>query len=235
MSRIGFLLIGIFTIIGCSSNEIPNYSVLNSEVSDTKSKTFYVLEVATKAQLSEGDTKLLLNHLYDSIMSTKDYEHRSHPNAVRISVYETKEHFESGIGQWIGMISKAENNNSPNIEISRRKPISSNFEEENKNLLNDIDTQTQKEIWNELIIAEDKSNAEAEKKYPIKVTGKTIAEINIQKDRAEKNSDKHYEYQENLLRKYKEDVREKYEINDTIIKTITNKGLGENWTFPKYE
>jgi hypothetical protein len=228
-------LIGVITIIGCSSNEIPNYLVLNSEISDTKSKTLYALEVATNAKLPEGDTKLLLNHLYDSIMSTEVYEHRNHPNAVRISVYETREHFESGMGQWMGMISKAENDNSPNIEINQPAPISSNFEKENENLLNEMDTQTQKEIWNELIIAEDKSNAEAEKKYPIKVTGKTIAEINNQKEIAEKNSAKHYEYQENLLKKYKEDIREKYNINDTIIKAITNKGLEENWAFPKYE
>ena len=97
MRRISFLFIGVITIIGCSSNEIPNYSVLNSEVSDTKSKTFYALEVATNTQLSEGDTKLLLNHLYDSIMSTKDYEQRIYPKAMRISVYEAREHFDSGM------------------------------------------------------------------------------------------------------------------------------------------
>ena|SRR5690554_3456553 len=236
-------LIGIFIIFGIigavfssdSEIEIPDYSVLSSEVSDTKTKTLYALEVATNAKLSETEIKVLLNHLFDSIMNTKNYEYRTHPNASRIFVYESKEHFESGMGQWIGMISKARNDNSPNIEINLPKPISSNMEEKNNYLLKNIDTQTQKEIWNELNISEDRSNSEAEKKYPIKITGETIEEINIQRNRAKKNSDKHYEYQENLLKKYEEDVREKYNINDTIIKAISNKGLNENWPFPKYE
>lgn len=238
VSLIGvFIIFGIIGIMFSSDTEIaiPDYFILNNEVSDNKNKTFYTLDVATNAKLSEDELKVLLHHLFDSIMNTENYQYRIHPNACRISVYESKEHFQSGMGQWMGMISKARNENSSNLEINLPKPISANIEEKNNYLLKNIDTQIQKEIWNKLNTAEYRSNLEAEKKYPIKITGKTVDEINIQRNRAKKNSDKHFEYQENLFKKYEEDIHKQYNINDTIVKAITNKGLNENWAFPKHE
>ena len=228
-----YLFLGLTSVlIGCSP-PIPEYSVVNRQVSDTKSKTFVELSViAKKSNITTKEIENLLSHLYDSIMSTKDYKYRSNPNACNIFVYPSREHFESHMGQWIGNISKPKNDKSPTIKTQFLESLDKKEVPNDKGILSDISIKDQIKIWNNTILSEDKSNIEAEKKYPIKITATSISDINKQRERAKGNSDKHYEYQETLLRDYKMEIIQENNITEEILKAITLRGLKENWPFP---
>jgi len=233
MKKLIFLL--FFAIIGCSSKEIPEHKIIDYDVSERASgnKTFVSASaIVYDSNINEIQLKDLLNHLYDSIMNTTGHEYRKKPNSCNIFVYPTIEHFNSGMGQWIGNIGKAKNDELPRVltQFIDEKPKKA--DQNGSEILKEISLDKQKEIWNEIILSEDKSNAEAEKKYPILVTGNTIAEINKQKEKAKNNSEKHYEYQESLLKKYKENLINEYNISVDILNEISSKGLEENWPFP---
>jgi hypothetical protein len=233
MKYLTFLL--FFAIIGCSSKEIPKHKIIDYDVSERVSgnKTFVSANaIVYDSNINDSQLKVLLNHLYDSIMNTTGYEYRKKPNSCNIFVYPTIEHLNSGMGQWIGNIGKAKNDELPKILTQFIDKKSKKTNQSESEILKEISIDRQKEIWNEIILSEDKSNAEAEKKYPILVTGNTIAEINNQKEIAKSNSEKHYEYQESILKKYEEDLINEYNISVDILNEISRKGLEENWPFP---
>lgn len=219
-------------IIGCSPQEIPKHKIVDFDVSErpSGSKTFVSASAITNDSIiNEIQLNILLNHLYDSIMNTTGYKYRKKPNSCNIFVYPTIQHFNSGMGQWIGNIGKSRNDDLPTIITQF---IDKKANQKEREALKKISINKQKEIWKKLILAEDKSNLEAEKKYPLIITATNLTEINKQKERAKNNSDKHYEYQEKLLTKYKTELIEGFNISEKIIKEISSKGLNENWPFP---
>jgi hypothetical protein len=133
------------------------------------------------------------------------------------------------MGQWIGKVGKARNDDYPTIQTQF---INKKTDQKESDDLTNISLSKQKEIWNEIIISEDKARAEAEKKYPILVKGNSITEINKEKEIAKMNSANHYEYQTSLLKIYELRIIKKYKISNEFIEEISNKGLDENWPFP---
>ena len=224
------------SIVSCSK-DILDYRVIDSNVSDTKSKTFVRLDVVLKnpKNYNENQVKDLLNHLYDSIMNTEDYKYHNSPNSSNIFIYETEEHFQSGMGQWIGKISKSKNEDSPNLKTQFIKTEDSNKEVVENDNLTGISEEKQREIWKKLILAEDKANEKAEEKYPTKISDQELedlSQIEKFKQRAQENSEKNYEYQKELYEQYKSEIIKEYDINPNTLKAISSKGLTQNWPFP---
>lgn len=223
-------------IFSCSKN-VLSYKIIDSTISDTKSKTLVRLDVVLDDTKNYNDNQIkdLLNHLYDSIMNTKDYKYHNTPNSSNIYIYEKEEHFQSGMGQWIGNISKSKNEENPKLKtqfINKKDLDKSIVEDDN---LSAISKEKQREIWRELILAEDKSNEESEGKFPLKITDgqlEDLSQIEKHKQRAKDNSDKHYLYQKGLYEKYKLEIIKEYNITEKTLKAISDKGLAQNWPFP---
>ena len=77
-----------------------------------------------------------------------------------------------------------------------------------------------RQIFKELVAAEDRAEAEAERIYPMDVFDPNYKAENI---------DKHFEKSDELAEKYEAEVRAKYGISEEIEKQISVEGLTERW------
>lgn len=235
-------LLSLLLILSCSSDsdfnsdlKVLNYEIISKDVSESKSKTFVELNVliAGKDSITKEAVNNLLVHLYDSIMNTSGYKYHTSPNSCNIFIFLSNEHYESDMGQWIGNISKAKADTNPTIKLDE---VQFNLIGETDIIINNLSLEKRKEIWIKVVAAEDKSNQLAEKRYPIQITDaqlENIDEINKHRERAQRNSNKHYEYADELHKKYREEIIKEYQISEEILSSISNEGLANGWPFPK--
>jgi hypothetical protein len=223
--------------LGCQPTTLQNkeikrypYTLISSKTTESDTKTFVELNalVTIDSILKEEMMNSLLDHLYDSLMSTTGYEHSEHPNTCNIFVFTSVEHAESGMAQWAGNISKSKNQREP---IKRLQNIYFRVVKENNNLGGENSSLTldvKKKIWNELIKTEDEAEFLAEQKYPIKLN-------HTNKDQAIINLPKNTNYNEELLQKFRKTIIENFDIDQKTLKEISNEGLDKGWAFPKRE
>lgn len=83
-----------------------------------------------------------------------------------------------------------------------------------------------KQIFNELVLAEDRAAKEAEKLYPIDPLDPDFSRENVQK-----NIDK----EEELCQLYTKQVYEKYGIDEDIASQITTEAYNKRWPMPALE
>ncbi len=231
-------LLSLLLILSCSSNNdlrVLDYKIINKDVSESQSETFVELNVliTSKDNITTESVNNLLVHLYDSLMSTDGYKYHNSPTSCNIFLFLSHEHYESGMAQWVGNISKAKTNTEPSIRLGKEQ---FNLITQKEEIINGLTLDKRKEIWNKLIEAEDKSNTLAEEKFPIKITDKqleNIDDIEKHRERAQSNSSRHYEYAEELLNKYKMDIVAEYQISEEILNSISGEGLANGWPFPK--
>jgi hypothetical protein len=137
---------------------------------------------------------------------------------VSIYVYESEAHARAEMGQWIGMLSKGKNDSSPEITIrphtmtgARRKNSESRF---------GLTEPTRREIWDEIVAAEDQAARETEARFPMDTT---ISKAQVQS-------------RENLINRlmkgHRHSVASKYRLTEAQLDAITEAALEENWPFP---
>ncbi|MCW2259184.1 MULTISPECIES: hypothetical protein [Sphingobacterium] len=192
--------------------KLLGYEILPPTISTSSNRTLYRANIILKDDdgLNEEKNRQLLLHIYDSIRNTS-----YRPNAINLFLFQTLEHSESGMGQWIARISKAKIENGPTISVQNFKTNIENdlAQDEGKSLsLND-----RKMIFKEIIEAEDKSMQLADKKYPRTSTN---------------NFDKNDDYQKKLVKKLKFTIQKKYNIDEKRLKAIALEGLEHNWPMP---
>lgn len=192
--------------------KLLGYEMLPPTISTSSNRTLYRANIILKGNdgLNEERNRQLLLHIYDSIRNTS-----YRPNALNLFLFQTVEHSESGMGQWIARISKAKIENEPTISVQNFKTNVENdhTQGEGKSLpIND-----RKMIFKEIIEAEDKSMQLADKKYPRTSTS---------------NSDKNDDYQKKLVKKLKVVIQKKYKIDEKRLNAISREGLEYNWPMP---
>jgi hypothetical protein len=141
--------------------KLSGYTVSAPTISRTPTKTLYRANIILKGDdgLNDENNKQLLLHLYDSIKNSE-----ASPNAVSLFLFQTEEHSQSGMGQWVARLSKAKNDDEPTVAAQYFKiPPPENAPYYRKSLTLEI----RKKIFKEIIQAEDKSMQEAERKYPL--------------------------------------------------------------------
>lgn len=146
---------------------MPNYSVLNENVYDIPLKTQVELNILVSGEISETGLKALLNKLYSSTKAKKGFKYHNSPTNIYIYAFTSKERAESGMGQWIAMLQKSYGDVSPKISINERQIAQLGAEPEEKFGLSEA---TRKQIWSEIVKAEDRATKEAEERYPLDPT-----------------------------------------------------------------
>lgn len=231
MKNLYFALLFLSIIlINCSDNsskksvETPTtvieHTIHNEDVYDAPIKTQITLEVIVNTEnLNEQNIKYLLNYLYDKTKKRTGFQYHKNPTNIFIYAFTTKDKAESGMGQWVGMISKSYDETIPKISISETQLKSLNEVEEEKWGL----THNQRfEIWNKRIRLEDKAQLEADKKYPLNKVG-------IKKDDIIKN----IELMRKLKSQYETELAKEYSIPKNTIDSVGIEGVEKGWPFPK--
>jgi len=218
------IMIGI-VLTNCSNStqtkSILKHSILKNEVNDIPIKTQVQLDVLimdtaiTKQKVSD-----LLNFLYDETAKRTGFKYHTNPTSIYIYAFTSKDKAESGMAQWIGMISKSYDDVQPKIDISDTqlnsltlKPVEKFGLSENIRL----------EIWNKSIKVEDRAQKEADMKYPLDKAGITQGDIK-----------KNVTLNDKLKAKYEKELAAEYGISVAIIDSIGLEGLTKGWSFPKY-
>jgi len=221
-----FLIMMSFIFTNCGSNtsektvQIIEHLVHNEDIYDAPIKTQVTLDVIIgKKEITEQNIKDLLTSLYEKTKKRTGFKHHENPTNIYIYAYTTKEKAESGMGQWVGMISKSYSEINPKISISERQINSLNEVDEERWGL----SQKQRlEIWNKIIHLEDKSQKEADAKYPLGKAGITMTNI-----------DKNTELMRKLKKKYEIELAKEYGIENSIIDSVGIEGIKKDWAFPK--
>ena len=218
------LIIG-FIISNCSNNqtkttELLKHSILKDDVYDAPIKTQVQLDVLIEdIAITETKVRDLLNHLYNKAIKRTGFKHHNNPTNVYIYVYTSKEKAESGMGQWIGMVSKSYDDTQPDINISETQLKSLSLKSEKRF---GISENKRLEIWNKSILIEDRAQKEADAKYPLDKAGITMEDI---KNNGALNN--------KLKEKYEKELSLEYGIESAIIDSIVVEGLTKGWPFPK--
>ena len=219
-----FILVGLLIInipAQILSKDIIKHEILNNEIYDAPVKTQVVLDVLILDKNIDKQTVTdLLNYLYDQSIKRTGFKYHKNPTNIFIYAYTTKEKAESGMGQWIGMISKSYNDNKPSISLSDVQFKSLSLKPIEKFGLSEAE---RLEIWNKSIKIEDRAQKEADVKYPLDKIGITINDI--------KNNSAMYN---KLKEKYISNLAKEYNITTSIIDSIGVEGLTKGWSFPKY-
>jgi len=196
------------------------YSIHKEDVYDEPIKTQVALDVLIiDKEMDEQKIKDLLNHLYDKTIKRSGFKHHDHPTNIYIYAYTSKDKAESGMGQWVGMISKSYNDKKPKIAISDTQ-LSALIEvaEDRWGLTHE----QRKEVWNKIILAQDKAQKEADEKYPTDKLG-------ITQDDIIKNID----FMRELEEEYENEITNEYGVDKAIIDSIGLEGSKKGWAFPK--
>lgn len=97
---------------------IPTYTEVDRDRYDAPVKTQIELHGVVTGKLTELGLNKLLRQLYDKAIATRDFKyHGGEPTHVFIYLYTSREHFKSGMGQWIAMLSKTADDSLPLIQV----------------------------------------------------------------------------------------------------------------------
>lgn len=190
---------------------IPIHIILKEDVVDSPIKTQVTLEALVTGEISAPGLKILLDQLYSSTKAKKGFKYHDSPTSIYIYAYTSKERAESGMGQWIAMLQKADAETSPTISINERQIAQLGAEPEERFGLSE---EKRKEIWKELILIEDRAMEEALKRYP-------------------KELEKQIEMERRLIDEHKNRLAEENGLTQEEIKRISIEGLEKDWPFPR--
>lgn len=225
------LTVFLFSLTNCGNStsnttetpqDLLKYIIHKEDVYDTPVKTQITLELLIQDQeIDEQKIRDLLKHLYNKTIKRSGFKHHKYPTNIYIYAYTSEDKAESGMGQWVGMISKSYNDMSPKIDISETQLNSLTEVVEDKWGLTHNQRQ---DIWNKIIHTEDKAQMEADIKHPLDKPG-------ITRDDMSKNVDLMRKLQE----KYKNEIAKEYRVDMAIIDSIGLEGLVRGWAFPKWD
>jgi len=203
------------------NTEILKHTILKDEVYDVPIKTQVQLDVLIEdTGISEKKIQDLLNHLFIKTIKRTGFKYHNNPTNVYIYAYTTKEKAESQTGQWVGMISKNYDDKKPQTNVSKIQLNSLSLKPIKKFGLSES---TRKEIWNKIILIDDRVEKESNAKYPLDGYDITMDDM--------KNNAALYV---KLKKKYKKELASEYGIGAETIDSILSEGLSKGWAMPKW-
>jgi hypothetical protein len=146
--------------------DIPSasYEIVDREDSDTPLKTQVTIQAMVSGKITESSLKQLLQDAYDEAEASRGFRyHGGTPSHVAVYLYTSEDHFKSGMGQWIAMLTKLGDGAPVDTQIRTELIAQLDRPPEEKFGLSEA---TRREIFEAIVRAEDKANAEAEKRYP---------------------------------------------------------------------
>ena len=210
-----------------SNLSVPEYTVLDEDVYDAPVKTQVTLKLLVSGEISKSGLTALLNDLYAKTRVRSGFKYHDHPTNIFINAYISKEHAESGMGQWVAMLAKSYDDKEPEISINEQQLKQLKARPEEKFGLPEEKSRL---IFAEIVKAEDRAEKEADKKYPDLKPGEPgysrAAGIEQMKRRGE--------FKDKLKNEYKDQLAKNYGLTREQLNQIGTEGVVKDWPFPKY-
>ena len=210
-----------------STDPLPKYSIIDQKSYDAPIKTQIELHVQVDKKITESNIEQLLNKLYVEASMDRSFKYNGgKATHIFIYIYTSREHFESGMGQWIGMLSKV--GAGTQADISIKKDLLAKLQEAPK-VVNGLTEHKRRQIFNEIVTVEDRARTEAENTYPIP----NPSRIGYSQTKAREQIIKQTQAMDKLLSKYKKELAQKHNISVDQLQDILGEGVNSNWPIPK--
>jgi hypothetical protein len=97
---------------------MPAYDVVDRDIYDTPIKTQIKISAVVTGVLTEVNLRQVMQKLYDEANAMQGFKyHGGRPTHVFVYIYTSPEHFKSGMGQWIAMLSKIGEGAQPETQV----------------------------------------------------------------------------------------------------------------------
>lgn len=201
---------------------LPIYSVLDEDIYDAPVKAQIVLNILVSGEISELSLRALLNKLYSSIKMRKGFKYHDYPTNIYIYAFTTKERYDSGMGLWIAMLQKSYGDVNPIIDINNSQIAQLGEKPKKKFGLTEY---KRKQIWNEMIKAEDRAEVEIKQKYPLPDPLKP----GYSKSAVRKQIEKQVNLRETLKEKLENELAKKHGLTRKQLDEISVEGITKGW------
>jgi hypothetical protein len=191
-----------------ASPDVP-HSVLKEGVSETPGKAQITENLLVHLEITEADLRTLLEKRYEVASQRSGFRYHEHPTVVAIYAYPSREHAESGMGQWSGMLLKTPGNSVPRITI--HPSVSKPSTEEERLGLSEVQ---RRDIFKRIVEAEDRGQADAELKYPTDY----VKQAKLASELSEANKDA---------------LAKELKLTSDQLREIAEEGLTKNWPMPR--
>jgi uncharacterized protein (DUF433 family) len=205
---------------------MPTYDVVDRDTYDAPIKTQIELHAVVSGTLTELSLKQLLQKLYDEANAARGFKyHGGKPTHVFIYLYTSRDHFKSGMGQWIAMLSKVGEGSRIETQVKTELIAQLDAKPEVKHGLPES---KRKEIFRAIVTAEDRADADAQRMYPLPDPSKS----GYSQAKASEQIKKQAEALNALTEKYKSEVAERYGITQEQLRDILVEALTKNCPMP---
>jgi len=205
---------------------MPTYDVVDRDIYDAPIKTQIELHAVVSGTISELGLDLLLQKLYDEANATRGFKYYGgKPTHVFIYLYTSRDHFKSGMGQWIAMLSKVGENSRIDTQIRTDLIAQLHAKPEVKHGLAEP---KRKEIFGAIVTAEDRADKDAQRMYPIP----DPLEPGYSRDKVGTQWTHQIEAFRSLKEKYRAQVAKRYGITEEQLRDISIEGVTNNWPIP---
>jgi len=208
------------------STPMPQHEVVDRNTYDTPVKTQVVLHSVVFGTITESGLRQLLEKLHNEARTTSGLKYQEgKPTHVAIYLYTSREHFESGMGQWIAMLSQIGSNSRAVITVKTELIPQLTATPE---VTHGLTETKRKEIFREIVKAEDRADADAQKRCPLPNPAQPGYTSSGAKEQFKKQMAAMYK----LATKYKAELAKQHGLTEAQLREIGLEGAVNNWPLP---
>ena len=201
----------IFTItpLACAQDEQgKGYTLLDETLDESPGKTQVSLNILVPESSTDQELTLLLGQLLQDTSRRTGFRYHEHPTVIGIWAYASREHAESGMGQWEAMVAKTPLDPEPSVRIR----LGRGMPEQPENRFG-LTRAERAAAYRRIVSAEDRGQAKAESEFPTDLS-------------------RQFERSDQLGEQYKQDLASELGITRDQLDEIAVEGLQQNWPMP---
>ncbi len=203
--------------IDSAAINIP-HEIIDEEVTDLPGKVMVKLHVIATGNVTEPSINDLLKRLYERCAARRGFKHATNPTVVAIYLYASRVHYAGSESSWLAMLTKVPTNPVPTIQVMNSAVAALQVKPEERIGLSE---DQRRQIWTQIIQAEDRAWKKADELYPVKL--RTTPEALGAYDAASKW----------LSKKYRGEAFQKHGLTEEQGRSISDEGLRKGWPMPR--
>ena len=141
------------------------YALLDETVDESPDKTQVTINLAVPEAASDQELTALLSQLLRDASQRTGFRYHASPTTVSIFAYASREHAESGMGQWEAMVLKTPLDPEPSVRIRSGRGTT---DEDGSRF--GLTRQERMAVFGQLVRAGDQGRTEAESEFPTDLT-----------------------------------------------------------------
>ena len=191
---------------------LPEYTIFKDKSYEDAGTEKIIWEILVSPDITADSLEILLGELYKKAYA-KSSGKNDRPLVIDIKTFTSEEYATSGMGQWIGWVSKRGFDSDPNYSYNDRQLQAISKSSATKFGLSQ---EERIRIWQDIVRAEDRAEEEAFIEFPDMTPFEEFDELEIE-----------------LISIYKSELAENEGLTLEQLNEIANEGFRNDWPFPE--